>query len=489
MPLRPSVRLAWDGIVRPRWTIGTLLRTLLKNGMPHFENSSAVRGVPIFSSAAVREFGSRDTLSWAHVDQIRRMWSGKLVLKGILSAEDARIAADRGVDGVIVSSHGGRQLDASIAPLHALPAIVRAKGAMKVMIDSGIRRGNDVLKAIALGADFVFIGRPFIYAAAIGGQAGVAHAIRLLSHEIQQDMALIGVSSLRELGPHSLARSQRLKSRSLDAGLHSRSTSARTDRASGCRRGRRIACTSSRPLRSRTRSPPAALCAPRAQGQTRRAMCRRPPGCRLPSPLATARLKCACRRTTSRPPRRASLRRRRCGLRTTSAVHAAGSPVCKLCSIDCDKKRMRRESRGLAHLLRISGIAVEHTRLARHCSGIEQPLRTCRPARVGQHRIGIGHALDRQPRCIGRIPLRLHGDDQSLAARIDQDRRDLGAKAGKTQQRRNVDAFMLQKRDDLVAGFVVTDAAPVDLRDLRAAAPPRRRWRPCRRRSRRSRSR
>lgn len=205
MPLRPSVRLAWDGIVRPRWTVGTLLWTLLKNGMPHFENSGATRGVPIFSSAAVREFGSRDTLSWAHVDQIRRMWSGKLVLKGILSAEDARIAADRGVDGVIVSSHGGRQLDASVAPLHALPAIVRAKGAMKVMIDSGIRRGNDVLKAIALGADFVFIGRPFIYAASIGGQAGVAHAIRLLSHEIQQDMALIGVNSLRELGPHSLA--------------------------------------------------------------------------------------------------------------------------------------------------------------------------------------------------------------------------------------------------------------------------------------------
>lgn len=207
MPLRPSVRLAWDGIVRPWWTIGTLLRTLLKSGMPHFENSSATRGVPIFSSAAVREFGARDTLSWAHVDQIRRTWSGKLVLKGILSAEDASIAADRGVDGVIVSSHGGRQLDASIAPLHALPAIVRAKGSMKVMIDSGIRRGNDVLKALALGADFVFIGRPFIYAASIGGQAGVAHAIRLLAHEIQQDMALIGVNTLRELGPGALAQS------------------------------------------------------------------------------------------------------------------------------------------------------------------------------------------------------------------------------------------------------------------------------------------
>ena len=208
MPLRPSVRLAWDGIVRPRWAIGTLLRTLLKRGMPHFENSSATRGVPIFSSAAVREFGSRDTLSWTHVDQIRRQWNGKLVLKGVLSSEDARIAADRGVDGVIVSNHGGRQLDAAIAPLHALPSIARAKGTMKVMIDSGIRRGNDVLKAIALGADFVFIGRPFIYAAAIGGQAGVAHAIRLLSHEIAQDMALIGVNSVRELDSHMLSENR-----------------------------------------------------------------------------------------------------------------------------------------------------------------------------------------------------------------------------------------------------------------------------------------
>ena len=205
MPLRPSVRLAWDGITRPRWTIGTLLRTLLSRGMPHFENSSAVRGVPIFSRAAVREFGSRDTLSWTHVDQIRRLWSGTLVLKGILSPEDAHIAADRGVDGVIVSNHGGRQLDSATAPLHALPAIVRVKGRMKVMIDSGIRRGTDVLKAMALGADFVFLGRPFIYAAAIGGQAGVTHAIRLLAHEIQQDMALLGVNSLRELGASALS--------------------------------------------------------------------------------------------------------------------------------------------------------------------------------------------------------------------------------------------------------------------------------------------
>ena len=207
-PLRPTLRLAWDGFVRPRWTVGTLMQTLIKRGMPHFENTSAVRGVPIISRDAVRQFSDRDRLSWRHVDLMRRSWKGTLALKGILSAQDARIAAERGVDGVIVSNHGGRQLDGALAPLQALPEIVRAKGAMKVMIDGGIRRGTDVLKALALGADFVFIGRPFIYAAAIGGEAGVAHAIALLSAEISQDMALLGVNSLGELGPDRLAPAQ-----------------------------------------------------------------------------------------------------------------------------------------------------------------------------------------------------------------------------------------------------------------------------------------
>ncbi len=204
-PLRPTLRLAWDGMVRPRWTIGTLMRTLTTRGMPYFENTSATRGVAIISRNAVRQFDSRDQLSWPHVDLIRRLWQGKLVLKGILSADDARIAADHGVDGVIVSNHGGRQLDGAVAPLRALPEITHAKGSMKVMIDGGLRRGTDVLKALALGADFVFIGRPFIYAAAIGGEAGVAHAIGLLTAEISQDMALLGVRSLIEIGPNFLS--------------------------------------------------------------------------------------------------------------------------------------------------------------------------------------------------------------------------------------------------------------------------------------------
>ena len=95
-----------------------------------------------------------------HLEQIRKLWKGTLVVKGILSAEDARIARDSGVEGIVVSNHGGRQLESSVAPLRVLPAIAQAAGGMTVMIDSGIRRGTHVLKALALGAHFVFVGRP-----------------------------------------------------------------------------------------------------------------------------------------------------------------------------------------------------------------------------------------------------------------------------------------------------------------------------------------
>ena len=196
-PLRPTLRLAWDGIIRPRWLFGMFLRTLLTQGMPHFENMGP--RVPLLSRTASRQRGHRDKLSWKHVEMIRRMWKGRFVLKGILDAEDARIARESGVDGVIVSNHGGRQLDGAAAPLRVLPAIAAQAGNMTVMMDSGVRRGTDVLKALSLGAQFVFLGRPFLCAAAIAGVPGVAHAIRLLREEIDRDMALLGIPSLKEM--------------------------------------------------------------------------------------------------------------------------------------------------------------------------------------------------------------------------------------------------------------------------------------------------
>jgi L-lactate dehydrogenase (cytochrome) len=203
-PLRPSLRLAWDGIARPSWLFGTFFRTLVTHGMPHFENNYAERGAPIMSPSVLRDFSDRGHLNWDHFLMVRRLWPGTLVIKGILHPADARKAADFGADGVIVSNHGGRQLDGSVAPLLVLPEIIDAVPDIPVMLDSGVRRGTDVLKALALGAKFVFVGRPFGYAAAIAGHEGVLHAISLLSDEILRDMGLLGVTSLAAVTPEVL---------------------------------------------------------------------------------------------------------------------------------------------------------------------------------------------------------------------------------------------------------------------------------------------
>ncbi len=199
-PLRPSLRLAWQGLTHPAWTIGTFARTILNHGIPHFENSYATRGAPIIASNVMRDFGKKDHLSWDHFSRIRQRWTGNLVVKGILHPEDAAMAVERGADGIIVSNHGGRQLDGAIAPMKALPAIVDKVGSETVvMIDGGIRRGTDIVKALATGAKFVFVGRPFLYAAAVGSQTGVEKAASILSSELHRNMGLLGVTEIIEL--------------------------------------------------------------------------------------------------------------------------------------------------------------------------------------------------------------------------------------------------------------------------------------------------
>jgi len=205
-PLRPSLRLAWDGMTHPRWLFGTLLRTLLRHGMPHFENNYARRGAPIISPNVLRDYSDRGHLTWEHFRLIRRLWKGPLVIKGILDKADAVASRNAGADGIIVSNHGGRQLDGAVAALRVLPGIAAACPEIPVMIDGGVRRGTDVLKALALGATCVFVGRPFGYAAAVAGAAGVSHAIGLLSAEIDRDMAMLGIPDLRQLGPERLMR-------------------------------------------------------------------------------------------------------------------------------------------------------------------------------------------------------------------------------------------------------------------------------------------
>jgi L-lactate dehydrogenase (cytochrome) len=207
IPINPSAQLIWQGLTHPSWLIGTFMRTFVQHGIPHFENMDATRGPPILSRQFERVFAKHDQVSWEYVKLIRKRWRGPLVIKGLLSAADACTAKNCGIDGIIVSNHGGRQLDCCIAPMRALPPILDAVGGdMAIMLDGGIRRGTDILKALALGADFVFLGRPFLFAAVTGGEPAVRHAIELLSTEISRDMALLGISDLAEIDPTLIAR-------------------------------------------------------------------------------------------------------------------------------------------------------------------------------------------------------------------------------------------------------------------------------------------
>jgi L-lactate dehydrogenase (cytochrome) len=206
VPGRLTPRLAGEWLLRPRWLFGTFARTILHHGMPHLENMDFPR-IPIFGRTT-RPHTARDALSWEHVELVRRIWKGKFVLKGVLADEDVRIARESGVDGILISNHGGRQLDYAVAPLRALPVAASEAGDMTIMLDGGIRRGTDVLKAFALGAHFVFVGRPFLYAVSIAGEAGVHHAASLLRAEIDRDMAMLGIASLIDMKREHLVPSR-----------------------------------------------------------------------------------------------------------------------------------------------------------------------------------------------------------------------------------------------------------------------------------------
>lgn len=183
-----------------------MLRTLLAHGMPHFENSFAERGAPIIARYIDRDFSKRDHLSWEHLALIRERWKGRLIVKGLMRADDAKLARDHGADALIVSNHGGRQLDHTVSPLRVLSSIVDAAGGIPVMMDGGIRRGTDVLKALALGASFVFVGRPFNYAASVAGEAGVRHAYEILQGEVNRGMGQLGITRLAQAKPEHLLR-------------------------------------------------------------------------------------------------------------------------------------------------------------------------------------------------------------------------------------------------------------------------------------------
>jgi isopentenyl diphosphate isomerase/L-lactate dehydrogenase-like FMN-dependent dehydrogenase len=176
---------------------------------------SAGLGAPVSADLAAailqftRIFGDR-TLTWDDLPFARDHWDGPIVLKGVLSVADAERAAAAGMDGIIVSNHGGRQVDGTIAALDALPAVAAAVGSrITVLFDSGIRSGPDMLKALALGARAVLIGRPYAFGLGLGGEDGVRHVLRVLRNEFELTMRLSGYASLDELCPQSLVRAGR----------------------------------------------------------------------------------------------------------------------------------------------------------------------------------------------------------------------------------------------------------------------------------------
>jgi L-lactate dehydrogenase (cytochrome)/(S)-mandelate dehydrogenase len=145
-------------------------------------------------------------MSWKDVEALRRQWDGPLILKGVLHPSEAREAAARGIDGLIVSNHGGRQLDGTPAPISALPKVLEAVGGrIPVLVDGGIRRGTDVVKALALGARACLVARPQLWGLAVAGEAGVAHVLEIYRREIDRTMGLLGASRIGDLGPDCLA--------------------------------------------------------------------------------------------------------------------------------------------------------------------------------------------------------------------------------------------------------------------------------------------
>jgi L-lactate dehydrogenase (cytochrome) len=189
-PPKPTLANLMNLATKPRWCLGMLgtRRHGFGNIVGH---AKGVADLSSLSEWTAAQFDPR--LNWGDVEWIRRRWGGKLILKGILDAEDARLAADTGADALIVSNHGGRQLDGAPSSIHALPAIVDAVGSrIEVWLDSGVRSGQDVLKAVALGARATLIGRAFLYGLGALGEAGVRTALQIIERELDLTMAFCG---------------------------------------------------------------------------------------------------------------------------------------------------------------------------------------------------------------------------------------------------------------------------------------------------------
>ncbi len=196
MPPAITPYFIWQALTHPAWMMATL-----RNGLPRLrtiEKYAGVGSIGDTSGFVGRNLGG--TLSWDYLKKVREAWKGPLVLKGLLHPADAEKAVAIGVDGIGVSNHGGRQFDGAPAAIEALPGIVDVvNGRSRILFDSGIRSGLDIIRALALGADFVLLRRAFIFGVAAFGESGGAHAAEILLADLKSNMAQLGVTTIDEI--------------------------------------------------------------------------------------------------------------------------------------------------------------------------------------------------------------------------------------------------------------------------------------------------
>ncbi|NCE89184.1 alpha-hydroxy acid oxidase [Pseudomonas sp. L13] len=207
MPFKISPKLIADVATHPSWLLNVLVKYLMDAGVPRFANYPDEYRTTLIRGGKSPEVHHNSNLSWDLIKTIRDLWKGQLVLKGILHPDDALKAVEHGVDGIIVSNHGSRNLDSAISPIDALDALCAAvKGQMTIIMDSGIRRGSDIFKALALGADAVMIGRGFLYGTALGGKSGAEHTYSLYLDELKITMASAGCATLGDIRQAEISR-------------------------------------------------------------------------------------------------------------------------------------------------------------------------------------------------------------------------------------------------------------------------------------------
>ncbi|MEX2617846.1 MAG: alpha-hydroxy acid oxidase [Alphaproteobacteria bacterium] len=201
VPLKINPTLMTDLMMHPRWLTSVMFRYFMNGGMPNHANYPA-QYKPVIASRNGRTPKRHEAMTWKDIARMRDFWPGKLIVKSILSADQARQAVDHGADAIVVSNHGGRALDGSVPTIDVLPEIVAAVGERTtIILDSGIRRGSDIVKAVALGADAVMVGRATLYGTAAAGMAGATKALGILGEEFERSMGYVGCRNVQELDP------------------------------------------------------------------------------------------------------------------------------------------------------------------------------------------------------------------------------------------------------------------------------------------------